>query len=76
MSLKDFKPVTLRGVTNTDGHVIGISFDAPDSVVRLQLPVNDARHLAEGVMDYLNGVKIQFDMSSGTSPSVSPQDGV
>lgn len=73
----DFKAVVLRGVTNTDGQVIGISFDAPDgSTIRFKLNNDCARHLAECMLRFLNGTNSQSEMSSGVMPSVSPQDGV
>jgi hypothetical protein len=74
----DFMPARWRGTTNTDGAEIGVSFECGDgAVARLSLPVADARHLAESILDYLGRTSSHSPMSSGMSSlAVSPQDGV
>lgn len=44
--------------------VMGVAFDLPDGqVLRLALPLDDARNLAESIQDYL--MASQSEMSSG-----------
>lgn len=77
----DFQPATWRGTTNTDGKVIGVSFDRLDGqVVRLALDLRSARHLAESVLEFLRDYEErtnrQSERSSG-SPNCdgSPHEG-
>lgn len=73
----DFKAVTWRGTTCAKGQPTGISFNSPDgAVIRLKLQDACARHLAESILEFLDRTNSQSEMSSGTNPSVSPQDGV
>ena len=49
----DFKNATWRGTTNTDGKLIGISFNLADGqVVRLSLPLGDAIQAGESLLSY------------------------
>lgn len=70
----DFKRASWRGVTNTDGLEIGVSFDLCDgTVVRLRLDVDCARECAEAILDYVGveGVRMNsHSESSSGSPSV------
>lgn len=54
--LPSFTPAEWRGTTNTDGQVIGISFNLEDgSIVRVKLGCASARHCAESILGYLDG---------------------
>lgn len=78
----DFKPAAWRGTTNTDGKVVGISFDiASGEICRLVLDLASARNLAESILFVLenyrrSGTNCHSDKSSG-SPNLdgSPQEG-
>lgn len=70
----DFKPASWRGTTNTDGEVIGFSFDLDSGeVIRLAVDAESARQCAESILSYLDSQAVrtnsQSDSSSG-SPSV------
>lgn len=64
--LKDATPARWRGTTAVNpktGAEIGVSFDTPNGVVRLELPVESARQLAASLAEYLDppiepGVKV------------------
>ena len=50
-----FVDATWRGTTNTDGQLIGVSFNLADgAIVRLALPVADARDVAETLLEFLD----------------------
>lgn len=77
MSWSGYNLAIWRGTTNTDGESIGVSFVMQSGeTVRMLLPSDDARHLAESILDYLDGTNSHSDKSSGTIPSVSPQEGM
>lgn len=64
-----YGPAAWRNVTPADvgAGLIGVGFDLPGGqVLRLALPLDGARHLAEALLDYLP--VIHSDKSSG-SPS-------
>ena len=76
---KDFKPVIWRGTTNTDGEVIGVSFeDGVGVVYRYSLDIASAMNLSESIGAYLAELTdCQSDNSAGIpSGSVSPQEGM
>ena len=76
---KDFKPVTWRGTTNTDGSVIGVSFqDGDGAIYRYSLDLANAKNLSESIGCYLaERTDCQSDSSGGIpSGSVSPQEGM
>lgn len=72
----DFKPALLRGVTNTDGSVIGISFDLPDrTVVRLALDMDSACGLAEAVAQYIAPYVVRSNSQSSMADGSPNRDG-
>lgn len=63
-----YGPAAWRNVTPADvgAGLIGVGFDLPGGqVLRLALPLDGARHLAEALLDYLPS--IHSDKSSGRS---------
>lgn len=65
----DFKPATWRGTTNTDGKIIGVSFDlAAGGVARLALDVGSARQLSDSIKDYLDRYEIGTNVQSLSDP--------
>lgn len=69
---KDFKPVTWRGTTNTDGSVIGVSFqDGDGAIYRYSLDLANAKNLSESIGLYLAGRTDCQSDSSGGIPSGS-----
>lgn len=76
-----FLPAKWRGTTNTDGDIIGISFDLADgSIVRLALDMESARHVSETLLEYAGPYWVrtnsQSDKSDGSpSRDGSPQEG-
>jgi hypothetical protein len=65
MGIKGFTPATWRGTTAVNPATrgeIGVSFDTPDGVVRLILPIDSARAAAETILDYL-----ELNLSSPTN---------
>lgn len=81
MLSRDFTPAVWRGTTNTDGKVIGVSFDtASGATIRLALDVGDARRLVTSMLGYLGadlqGTNCHSESSSGSpKPDGSPQEG-
>ncbi len=77
-----FTDVQGRGVSATDGDLIGLSFDVADgSVVRLALPYDQAESMALAVLaagrDQRLRTSSQPSSSSGSpSAAVSPQEGM
>lgn len=71
---RNFKPAAFRGVTNTNGKIIGVSFDLPDgSIARFALHLPDAISLAGGVLDYAGLFCVRMNSQSPSSsgnPSV------
>lgn len=71
---KSFVDATWRGTTNTDGKLIGISFNLADGkVIRLALPVDSGIQAGESLLEYLaayrSGTNSHSDKSSG-NPSL------
>lgn len=65
---EDFKSATWRGTTNTDGRVIGVSFDlAEGGIVRLSLDLSSARNLAETIAEYLAAYEVRTNVHSARS---------
>ena len=77
----DFKTAAWRGTTNTDGQVIGISFDcAAGETLRFALDLDSAGQLAESILEFLEpyrrGTNRHAEMSAGRSNcDGSPQEG-
>lgn len=75
-----FVDASVRGVTNTDGRLIGVSFDLENGeVVRLALPFDQAESMAKTIRYYLESYRrtnSQSDKSSGNpSEEVSAHRG-
>lgn len=81
MLSQSFQRVKIRGVTNTSGDVIGISFDCPDgTIIRVALDMSDAAFMADGVAEYIAPYRVRMSShseSSSGNPNCdgSPHDG-
>lgn len=70
-----FLPARWRGTTNTDGSVIGVSFDTGADVVRLALDLDSARNLAESLSEFLDAYTVRTNSHSERSSGIPNRDG-
>ena len=72
-----YQPAEVRCVIPSDGARFGLGLNLPDgSVARFAIPNDQARHLAEALLDYLGQLQRQSPISSGSENcDGSPQDG-
>ncbi|MHB1051367.1 MAG: hypothetical protein ACYC09_14910 [Bacteroidota bacterium] len=76
---ESYKRAAGRCVTRVDGaaSVIGVAFDAADgSVIRVALPVEHAKSLAESILYYLDISQSPKSSDISSSPRSIPDDGM